>query len=128
MKKIGIVLVSTFLGTYAILSAQTYPPSSVITMPYTRYPSCTIQTCSSTRLQLSSRKDKSGFDFPNPFYSQLHIVQQGEFDFQLVNATGKLVESGKAKEEIKAGQNFSKGLCLLKITHGGTSKVSQVKE
>jgi hypothetical protein len=60
--------------------------------------------------------------YPNPFHESVNLVQLGAFTYQLMDASGKVLESGEGNDEVKIGQNANKGLYLLKVTQNGISK------
>ena len=67
--------------------------------------------------------------FPNPFNRELTIEVQGDFNYQLMNQVGQLVESGQANDKITLSNDYPKGVYLVKITQENKSKVLKlVKE
>ena len=91
------------------------------------YPACVTGACTVTGLE--ERKETNGSVFPNPFNDVITVSMEGDFLYQLLNASGVLVELGSGNGEVKTGQNIAKGFYLLKVTQNETSKVYKlVKE
>lgn len=64
--------------------------------------------------------------YPNPFTHQIHINTNSNFNYQLLNLAGQIVEEGKSEGSIDIGGKPSKGVYLLKVTIGENSKIVKV--
>jgi GH35 family endo-1,4-beta-xylanase len=64
--------------------------------------------------------------FPNPFQDGLHVLQAGDFSYQLLNMSGQAVEAGTAEGETNIAQNAPKGLYLLRISQNEKSRTFKV--
>jgi len=89
------------------------------------YPSCATGACIPTGIEEMEEKSKSQV-YPNPFTNGLYVAQSGEFHYQLIDASGELVESGNGNSETKLGHNVSKGLYILKIIQGDNVRIMKV--
>lgn len=64
--------------------------------------------------------------YPNPFYDELIIEAKGDFDFELLNHLGQVVESGTSNDKKYLLVEHSKGLYFAKVTVGGVAKTIKV--
>jgi xyloglucan-specific exo-beta-1,4-glucanase len=64
--------------------------------------------------------------FPNPFTDHLEINSNDNFDFEIFDLTGSLLERGSGNNTKQVGQSLQPGLYLLKIQIGHSSKLLKV--
>jgi hypothetical protein len=64
--------------------------------------------------------------YPNPFTNGFTVNAKGDFDYVLLNASGEMIYSGNAKDQIQLGEGLSGGIYFLKIKQADSSKVVKV--
>ena len=114
----GIGLVSSN-GTEKL--AMTWLKSYVNGQNNLGYPSCATGTCVATGTE--DMIETNAKVFPNPFSEKITFSGNGDFSFQVMTSTGKLVETGISKDSITLGQEYPKGIYLLKVKQGDKVKI-----
>ncbi len=72
-------------------------------------------------------KDGNVSLFPNPFSeSGIHIRKEGEFDYQITDAKGTLIERGQGADELQAGKNLMPGIYYLFLNQAGSQNVMRI--
>lgn len=102
----------TYMASQATLSCCPAPAPSA---------SCTVVTDVEDQVET-----KDGAVYPNPFHEELHLLQAGDFSYQLMNSSGQLQKIGKGHDELRIGQNLPKGFYLLKVSQNGLSKLFKI--
>lgn len=64
--------------------------------------------------------------YPNPFKRGFFVKAQGEFEYQLINMAGMVVEKGAATDWAELYAEYPQGVYLLKVQQGGKTKVLKV--
>ena len=64
--------------------------------------------------------------YPNPFTNQIHVRLSGNFDYQLMNVSGQLLEEGKSDGNVDLAGNYPKGVYMLKIMQNNKSRVVKI--
>jgi aryl-phospho-beta-D-glucosidase BglC (GH1 family) len=52
--------------------------------------------------------------FPNPFSDRLTIIQNGQFNYQILNLDGMQIETGNATDKIEIGSEWQPGFYFIK--------------
>ncbi|MFN8437799.1 MAG: carbohydrate-binding protein [Cytophagales bacterium] len=67
--------------------------------------------------------------YPNPFTNSLHIYKNGEFDFEILDQSGRICKAGKAENSILVTHELISGVYILKLqTASHTEFIKLVKE
>lgn len=75
---------------------------------------------------LESEEITSTVLYPNPFTNQIHVRLSGNFDYQLMNVSGQLLEEGKSDGNVDLAGNYPKGVYMLKIMQNNKSRVVKI--
>jgi hypothetical protein len=74
-----------------------------------------------TNLLDDAESKSSTHIYPNPFNDELIIETDGDFEYQLFNQIGEVIEQGTANDKIKLNKEYQKGLYVLKVTQNQVS-------
>ncbi|MBC7389043.1 MAG: endo-1,4-beta-xylanase [Opitutaceae bacterium] len=128
----GYVTNATWIGGTGLVSntgveksAMTWLKNYVSGKPSVGYPSCATGACIIDGLEENPATMETKV-FPNPFSRELTLNYDGEFQYQLMNISGQLIENGQGINHIKVAQNAPKGIYLLKVSQNGISKITKV--
>jgi rhamnogalacturonan endolyase len=64
--------------------------------------------------------------FPNPSVHGFTIEIQGDFDYKIVDLSGKLRESGRGKERLVVGSKLEKGLFIVSVFQNGQEQMLKI--
>lgn len=65
--------------------------------------------------------------FPNPFENELTIKLEGNFKFEIIDASGRLIHVGKGEDEVSLKTvDFNSGVYLLKISNVNATNISKI--
>jgi enterochelin esterase-like enzyme len=64
--------------------------------------------------------------YPNPFTDKIYCNTTGEYNYQLLNIEGQVLEDGFAKGEIHIQKNYPKGTYILKIHQNDQVRVFKI--
>ena len=60
--------------------------------------------------------------YPNPFVNTISISTEGDFDYSIIDFSGKVVSNGNANNQVALGDNLPVGMYLIKLTKGKTTE------
>lgn len=75
---------------------------------------------------LDNEAENSVLAYPNPFTNSFQIEKSGKFNYTLTTISGQLIEKGFAENKLELGNNFNKGLYLLKIEQDNNSQTIKI--
>ncbi len=122
-------------GTYSGtgVSGSDFDPSVgtgtyTITYTYTDANSCSNSTTSDITVDACLSVELiNGYEinvYPNPFSTQLNISLEGEFTYELIDASGRIIEIGAAKDHsVLDVQKLDAGYYTLRVNSGNENKV-----
>jgi beta-xylosidase len=64
--------------------------------------------------------------YPNPFRESIALDMKGNYHYQWVTMTGRVLEEGEATDKVELGAPYPKGMYVIKISQGSQSKVIKV--
>lgn len=64
--------------------------------------------------------------FPNPFSESIQIYTEGNFDFEITNTAGVIVEKGKGSDSKQVGYNLNSGIYLVKIQTNAKTEIVKI--
>jgi arabinoxylan arabinofuranohydrolase len=64
--------------------------------------------------------------YPNPFTDKIYCSMTGEYNYQLLNIEGQVLEDGSASGEIQIQKNYPKGAYILKIHQNDQVRVFKI--
>jgi GH35 family endo-1,4-beta-xylanase len=125
----GYVTNATWIGGTGLMSstgvfkpAMTWLKDYVTGKPSVGYPICATGACIPTAIENVAETSETSA-YPNPFTSEVTVSVKGDFSFQLITSTGQLVETGNSNGKITVGQEYPKGIYLLKVQQAEKSKI-----
>ena len=125
----GYVTGTTWIGGIGLVSsngteksAMTWLKNYVSGKSNVGYPNCATGACVATGIKDVAETSETSV-FPNPFTDKITISVKGDFGFQLITSTGQLVETGNSNGRITLGQEYPKGIYLLKVQQAEKSKI-----
>jgi beta-xylosidase len=79
-----------------------------------------------TDLGMEEESKSTALVYPNPFENQFSVDVKGAFSYELFGLTGVLMEQNQAQDHVLLGEKLSKGMYVLKLSQGNTTKVVKV--
>jgi rhamnogalacturonan endolyase len=64
--------------------------------------------------------------FPNPFSESIQIYTEGNFDFEITNTAGVILEKGKGSDSKQVGYNLNSGIYLVKIQTNAKTEIVKI--
>lgn len=125
----GYVTGATWIGGTGLVSsngtersAMTWLKNYVSGKSNVGYPMCATGACVATGIEDVAETSETSA-YPNPFTNEVTVSVKGDFSFQLITSTGQLVETGNSNGKITVGQEYPKGIYLLKVQQAEKSRI-----
>ncbi|MBC7388757.1 MAG: cellulase family glycosylhydrolase [Opitutaceae bacterium] len=101
--------------------ASALKPSGILVRDYLRS-KCNTTTVTS----IEECKADIGKSFPNPFQNSFTITSKGNFEYQITNISGMLVDKGVAFASVEVGEDLPQGMYLLKISNTNKNQIIKI--